>query len=286
MASRLARALLLALLLAASPAMAADRWFVTSDGVRLHYTETGRGPTVVLVPGWTMPGWIWDRQVAALSREWRVIAFDPRSQGQSQIAPDGHEPFRRADDIAELLRELGPTQVLLVGWSLGVLDVLAYIHTHGDGRVAGLVLVDNSVGEDPPPSASAAQTGVRRHGRVPSRAEQMRAFVRGMFRRPQPAAFIDRLTEACLRTPPGAAAALLAYPLPRTYWKEAIYATGRPVLYVVTPRLAGQAENLRARHPNAEAVVLRDVGHALFIDDAPGFNALVQGFVRRRVWRP
>ena len=41
--------------------------------------------------------------------------------------------------------------VVVVGWSLGVLDTLAYVHTHGDALIAGLVLVDNSVGEEPAP---------------------------------------------------------------------------------------------------------------------------------------
>ena len=273
----------IAALLCASPrpAAAGDRIFVTSDGVRLHYTEAGHGHTIVLVPGWTMPAWIWNAQIADLSRQYRVIAFDPRGQGDSELARDGYDPQRRGQDIAELLRVLGPQPVLLVGWSLGVLDSLAYVHWHGDAHLAGLVLVDNSVGEDPPPSP------VRRaaaHTRLLSRAARMRWFVRGMFDRPQSAAWLDRLTEACLRTPPAAAAALLNYPVPRSFWKEAIYATARPVLYIVRPHLAGQAENLRLHHPFAESVVMRGVGHALFVD-APGrFDALLTDFIRRRVW--
>ena len=116
------------------------------------------------------------------------------------------------------------------------------------------------------------------------RETMMRNFVRGMFHKPQPPAWLDRLTAACLRTPEPAAEALLAYPVPRTYWKEAVFSTGKPVLYVVTPRLAGQAENLRAHRANAESVVLTGVGHALFVDDPARFDALALDFIRRRVW--
>jgi len=35
-------------------------FFTTSDGVKLHYLEAGQGPAIVFVPGWTMPGWIWE----------------------------------------------------------------------------------------------------------------------------------------------------------------------------------------------------------------------------------
>ena len=280
-----AMALLAALCCALAPARAAaaDRWFTSSDGVRLHYIEAGQGRTIVLVPGWTMPAWIWDAQIADFAHRFRVIAFDPRAQGDSAVAPDGYEPFRRGQDIAELLAASGPGPVLLVGWSLGVLDALAYVHTHGDARLAGLVLVDNSVGEEPPPLPT-RPLAVGGGGAAPSRPVWMRRFVASLFARPPPPAWLDRLTAACLRTPAPAAAALLRYPVPRSFWKDAVYATARPVLYVVTPRFAGQAENLRRHHPAAEAVVLHGVGHALFVDDPARFDALVADFIARRVW--
>ena len=72
--------------------------------------------------------------------------------------------------------------------------------------------------------------------------------------------------------------------MPRSFWKDAVYSTDRPVLYVVRPRLAGQAANLAAHRPNAETVVMHGVGHALFVDDAARFDALVEQFIHRRVW--
>jgi len=279
-------ALLAATLLPAVAAPAAaqgirDRWFTTSDGVRLHYLEAGQGRTIVLVPGWTMPGWIFGPQIAAFSTSYHVVAFDPRGQGDSEVAPSGYDAERRGRDIAELIARLGPAPVLLVGWSLGVLDSLAYIGESGDGRLAGLVLIDNSVGEEPAPVPSRRRVPYR----APlSRDAAMARFVRSMFRRPQNAAYLDRLTEDCLRTPPAAAAALLAYSLPRTYWKEVLYSVRRPVLYVVRPHLAGQAANVALHDPYAETAVFRDAGHALFIDDASRFNALLASFIRQRVF--
>jgi microsomal epoxide hydrolase len=277
-------ALAAALICGSYCAHAADRSFVTSDGVRLHYTDQGHGHTIVLVPGWRMPAWIFAAQIDAFSHDFRVIGFDPRSQGDSEVAASGYEPFRRGQDIAELLAQIGDPAPLVLGWSLGVLDALAYVHQFGDRHIAGLVLVDNSVGEEPAPAPAPPQ----RHGRPPRRrgshALAMRAFVLSMFRTPQPPAYIDRLTEATMHTPPRAAAALLAYPVPRSFWKEAIYSTDKPVLYLVTPHFEGQAGNLAAHHPGAESVVLRGVGHAMFVDDPARFDGLVQDFVRRRLW--
>jgi len=277
---------ILALLLvrpAAADGPAQSRFFLTSDGVRLHYLEAGprSGHTIVFVPGWTMPAWIWQPQIAAFAQRYHVVAFDPRGQGDSDAPASGYEPGRRGQDIAELISNLEPVPVLLVGWSLGVLDTLAYVRSFGDEKVAGLVLVDNSVGEEPPPPPHPPP----RHRPVLPHAIAMHRFVLGMFHHPPPDGYVDRLTEASLRTPEFACRALLSYPVPRTYWRDAVYSTRRPVLYVVRPGwLSEQAANLAHNRPGTQIAVFNDAGHALFVDDAARFNALLAGFVARNVW--
>ena len=276
---------ILALLLPGMAA-AADKFFTTSDGVRLHYTETGPNfaETLVFVPGWTMPAWIFQRQIEFFSGNYHVIALDPRGQGDSDIPPNGYEPFRRGADIADLLRALGNRHAVLVGWSLGVLDSLAYVHQAGDSQLLGMVLIDNSVGEDPAPSYV---PGPRtRPGPRVNREVAMARFVRGMFHRPQSEAYLDQLTDTALRTPPEASAALLSYPVPRSFWRDAIYMVRKPILYIVTPRLAGQAGNLQARHARVQTDIFADAGHALFIDDGDRFDAEMLQFLQDQVRGP
>jgi non-heme chloroperoxidase len=263
-----------------------SQWFTTSDGVHLHYLQAGRpsAHTLVLVPGWTMPGWIFGPQLAELSSTYHVIAFDPRGQGDSDTPLDGYEPGRRGQDIAELIEALGGAPVVLAGWSLGVLDTLAYAQENGDSRIAGLVLVDNSVGEDPAPVPPHHIHVPHPYAPVPREVE-MRRFVEGMFLRPQPEEYLQLLTQATLHTPEFASRELLRYPEPRTYWRDALYATDRPVLYIVRPRFAAQAENVARHDPLAETVVISDAGHALFVDDASRFNELIRDFISRRIWR-
>ena len=270
--------------LAGVPALAADVQFTTSDGVRLHAIEAGPkgAPTIVFVPGWTMPAWIFRPQIDYFSRRFHVIALDPRGQGESEAPAGGYDYQRRGQDIADLLGVLHAGPVLLVGWSLGVLDSLAYVHAYGDGRLAGLVLIDNSVGENPPPVASRGLPA--RRGPRLAVEEARRRFVAGMFRRPPGAAYLEALTQASLATPDYAAAALANYAVPRSYWREAVLGVRRPILYAVRPRFAAQAENLRVDNPLAEAVVFDEAGHALFVDEAERFDLLVAQFIRRRVW--
>ena len=279
-------AMLLPGLASSRGAHAADRFFTTSDGVRLHYTETGPNfaPTLVFVPGWTMPAWIFQRQIDFFSRDYHVVALDPRGQGDSDVPLSGYEPYRRGADIGDLLRALGGRHAVLVGWSLGVLDSLAYVHEAGDSQLLGMVLIDNSVGEDPAP-AYVPRARARPGPRV-NREEAMARFVRGMFHRPQSEAYLDQLTDTALRTPPGPSAALLAYPVPRTFWRDAVYSVHKPILYIVTPRLAGQAENLQARHTGVQSDIYDDAGHALFIDDGDRFNAEMLAFLQAQVHGP
>src|SRR3989441_3759574 len=119
-----------------------DKWFVTSDSVRLHYLSAGSGPTIVFVPGWTMPADIWELQLRYFARAHRVIALDPRSQGASERVSEGNFVDRRAQDVHELLRHLGAQHVVLVGWSLGVVEVLRLVERFGTADITGLVLVD------------------------------------------------------------------------------------------------------------------------------------------------
>jgi microsomal epoxide hydrolase len=105
-----------------------------------------------------------------------------------------------------------------------------------------------------------------------------------MFATPQSPDYLDRLASDCGRTPAPIARALLAYPVPRTYWRDALYSTDRPVLYIVRPRLEPQALNLVRNRPNAETVLFPVAGHALFVDEPERFNAVVRDFIERRVW--
>jgi len=261
-------------------AAAGAHWFRTSDGVRLRYLEAGSGRVVVFVPGWCMPGRIFAPQIEALSRRWRVVALDPRGQGQSEVPSGGYEPTRRGQDIRDLLAHLGGGRVVLAGWSLGVLDALSYADMAGDGRLAGLVLIDNSVGEGRPPQGGRGSNffaNLRRR-----RDATVRGFVRGMYRTPQDDAYLDGIAREAQRMPVEASIRLLSYPRPREFWRDSLYAVRRPVYYAVTPRLRGQAELVAQRHPQPMVEVFEGAGHALFVDQAARFNAAMEEFLARR----
>ncbi len=257
------------------------RWFTTSDGVRLRYLDAGTGRTVVFVPGWCMPSWIFEPQIAALSRRWRVVSLDPRGQGESEVPRSGYDPTRRGQDIRDLLQHLGGGRVVLAGWSLGVLDALSYADMAGDGRLAGLVLIDNSVGEGqaPPPRSTPSRFFINLRQR---RDPTVRGFVRGMYKTRQDEAYLDAIARQAQRMPVEASIRLLSYPRPREFWKQSLYAVRRPVYYAVTPRLRSQADQVAQNHPQPMVEIYDNAGHALFVDEAARFNASMEEFLSRR----
>lgn len=263
---------------AASDLHVDSRYFDTSDGVRLHLLEaappTPLAPVIAFVPGWSMPATIWQAQLAALGKRYRVAALDPRGQGRSQVATAGYTAARRADDIAEFVARY--PKVVLVGWSLGALEALQYVYMHGDAKLAGLVLVDSSVGEPPVPPAGDFRGALKRN-----RKQAIDGFVRAIFRTPRTEAELAQLTDGALQLPLDASLALLAYPYPREHWRAAAHAVRVPLLYVVTPQFAEQAQNLKRNRPETEVAVFEHAGHALFVDEPERFNALLEDFVGR-----
>jgi non-heme chloroperoxidase len=251
------------------------RFFTSSDGVRLHYVDEGSGEILLFVPGWLMPAEIWRRQIDHFARGYRVIAFDPRSQGDSQLAASGNNIRRRADDLNELIWHLRARRVVLIGWSLGVLESLLYVRTYGDDKVAALVFVDNSVGEAP---GQSNDEPIRYEG-PRDRRREMWTFVRSMFRSPQPAEYLEWLTNQTLRAPPATGTSLLAIPYPRTFWREAVYQTQKPLLYAVTASLKGQAHTLHRNRNGTWIDVFEGAGHALFVDEPERFNASLGMFL-------
>ena len=269
-------------------AAAESRSFITSDGARLHYLEAGptEARTVVFVPGWTMPAWIFEAQIDALSDRYHVLALDPRGQGESEVTRFGYTHERRGRDIGELIDHAAEGPVVLVGWSLGVLDGLAWVADGGVDRIAGLVLVDNSIGEEPAPAARPAPSRSAAPPPEPTpqeRRARRAAFVASIFAHDPGTDYRARLTDQALRMTVENERRLLAYDVPREYWRAAVHSTDRPVLYVVRPRWRAQGETLVRTHPDASMTVFEGAGHALFVDEPERFNALLLDFLDHRV---
>jgi len=273
-------AILLIMAVAWDAAAITRQTFRTGDGVRLSYLESGREhagrrPTIVFIPGWAMPATVWRRQLEALGPNHHTVALDPRGQGESDVPAAGYTAQRRATDLKEFLEFF--SESLLVGWSLGAIESLQYVYMYGSSRLAGLILVDSSVGEPPAPAPSGAFKQELRE----SRERTLHKFVQALFATPPPEHEASELVRAAQRMALEDSLALLDYPFERAHWRKIARGFDKPLLYVVTPQFEAQAARLKKNRAATQVEIFRHAGHALFVDEPERFNALVEKFARR-----
>ncbi|TDD13889.1 3-oxoadipate enol-lactonase [Kribbella turkmenica] len=89
--------------------------------MRLNYVETGPAdaPVVLLGSSLGTTHAMWTPQTAALAERFRVVAFDHRGHGESEVPAGPYTIDDLGGDVLELLDTLGVDQASYVGISLG-----------------------------------------------------------------------------------------------------------------------------------------------------------------------
>jgi pimeloyl-ACP methyl ester carboxylesterase len=117
------------------------------NGVNIYYEVHGSGPALLLTHGFSATTEMWKPNIAALSRQYRLILWDMRGHGQSD-SPDDRYRYSAdltVGDMDTLLDVCGEKQAVLGGHSLGGFMSLAYHLLHPE-RVKALMLFDTGPG--------------------------------------------------------------------------------------------------------------------------------------------
>jgi pimeloyl-ACP methyl ester carboxylesterase len=90
------------------------------NGVEIHYDSTGTGPeTVVFSHGLLFSGEMFREQVFHLADRYRVVTYDHRGQGRSEVTRAGYGMDDLTQDAAELVEALGVAPCHFAGLSMG-----------------------------------------------------------------------------------------------------------------------------------------------------------------------
>ncbi|MGH9863900.1 MAG: alpha/beta fold hydrolase [Candidatus Acidiferrales bacterium] len=279
-------------------------FITTADGVKIHYLEAGeqrqmtvkpviskrpmgevalepqKTPAILFVPGWTMPAWIWQRQIDYFSKNYRVVAMDPRCQGESSQTGEGLYPAARARDIKAVVDQLHLAPVVLVGWSMAVTELAAYVDQFGTKDVEGLVFVDDNFGGITPGEGDNDLLFVNQL--LTDRQKTTEAFIHNLcFKKPHPAGYVDRVLASCLRTPTADAVALLVGKFAADY-RSVAAKMDKPALfcYADSPYMPAVAQTeIQASVKGSRLEVFKGDGHALFVDDPGHFNSVLENFL-------
>ena len=256
-----------------------EKSFVTSDRVRLTYVTGGSGDIdLIFIPGWLMPAQIFQSQLEYFSKNYRVHSLNPRSQGSSDIYRGPRLAELRARDIKEFIAHLKSKRFVLLGWSLGVMESLDYLTRYGQDGMMALVLIDNSIGEGNPPKA---RRNTRSKMTQAQFTQYIKEFSRAIFKTTPDADLIEVVEKSGLRLAknPSDAFDVLTKPYEREYYRNAVYATNRPIWYAITPRYIEQSQLFVDKHPQGQTRIYNDAGHALFVDEADEFNRDLEAFL-------
>jgi pimeloyl-ACP methyl ester carboxylesterase len=112
------------------------------DGVRLHYQQLGSGRDLVMIHGITGNLAAWHlKMVPVLADHFRVLTYDLRGHGYSDVPPTHYSPDDMAEDLRGLLDALGVQRPAIVGHSYGA-DIALYFAARHPARVSEVIAIE------------------------------------------------------------------------------------------------------------------------------------------------
>jgi pimeloyl-ACP methyl ester carboxylesterase len=121
-----------------------DRYFTTSDGVRLHYRVAGSGAPIVILPGFGQEAAGFDKFYDGLKNKYTIYCLDYRWVGKSDSPEYGHHIERLATDAKEMIEHEGIDRFYLFGHSMGNAVSWCYFSIYGQDKVIKYILGDES----------------------------------------------------------------------------------------------------------------------------------------------
>ncbi|MFT5225583.1 MAG: pimeloyl-ACP methyl ester carboxylesterase [Polaribacter sp.] len=117
------------------------------------FSDDGVGPTIVLVHGLGLNQAMWQWQLPALKKSYRVVTYDLLGHGDSAKPSGPYHMVHMVDQLRQLIDDLGVDRCALIGFSLGGLIVQAFTLAHPD-RVSALGILHAAHGRTPEQRAS------------------------------------------------------------------------------------------------------------------------------------
>ena len=111
------------------------------NGIRMYYRMAGSGEPVVLLHGFPETSNAWRKVVPALAEHYTVLAPDLRGFGASDRPDNGYDKRTVAEDVHQLVDQLGLGPINLVSHDVGMMVGYAYASAY-PSEVKRLVLME------------------------------------------------------------------------------------------------------------------------------------------------
>ncbi len=255
------------------------------NGLSIAYRDTGAGLPILFIHGHPFNQSMWDSQVAALSGKYRVITYDIRGYGASEVpAVEATTLETMADDIAGLLDHLGIATAVVAGLSMGGQIAMAFAEQYPQ-RLAGLVLAATFPQADTPEAAATRRATADRfvkQGSIPPGLEMLPKLLAAASIKNHPEIALDVFTMIA-RTPPAGAAAALRGRAGRKDYTSSLASICVPALIVVGTEDAytnvDTAKQMQQAIPNSRLEVFEGIGHLPNLEATERFNGVLHRFL-------
>jgi len=245
-------------------------------GGELYYSDRGEGPLIVLAHGIGGNHAVWYKQIATLSRAYRVVAFDHRGFGLSRDeSGEGRSAFVR--DLLALLDHLGADKAVLVGQSMGAGTCICFAGLYPD-RVAALVIASSLHALVEPDDVVPIMDQARA---ATEELSQLERVVSAEFRRDNPAESVlygelSSFNQIGRKTLTG------VWPIVQA--PEYLAALRFPILFIAAARDAvfpiEATRRVQARIPGSFLVEIEAAGHSAFFERPAEFNDSLLSFLQ------
>ncbi len=252
--------------------------------VTLHYQVIGQGEPILFIHGLGSSGRDWEPQVEFFAPHYQVITYDVRGHGQSGRPPGPYSVPLFAADAAALVDALGVAPLHVVGISMG--GMIAFqLAVDRPELLRSMVIVNSGpelVVRTFKERLSVLQRfwivrllGMRRMGEV---------LAGRLFPKPEQGAlremFAERWAENDVRAYAASMRALVGWSV-----SERLGQIDVPTLVIAadqdyTPLAVKEA--YVARMPRAEIALIEDAHHAVPVERAAEFNAVLADFLGRK----
>ncbi|WP_375459726.1 alpha/beta fold hydrolase [uncultured Enterovirga sp.] len=258
---------------------------LTSDGVRLHYEETGTGTPVLFVHEFAGDHRTWEPQMRYFARAHRCITFSQRGYLPSDVPTDParYSQDRFRTDVIEVLDGLGIERAHVVGHSMGAYTAL-HVGLHNPGRCMSVVAAGCGWGSKPADRDASIQlcediARMFREEPIEAAAFAYARFpMRNAYEAKDPRGFAEFARWLGEHSGLGSALTMLNLQLKRpTLWEleDALRTFSVPLLVIVgdedEPCLDGSLF-LKRTVPTAALAILPRCGHTVTSEEPAAFN--------------
>ena len=251
------------------------------DGCRLAWRMEGpqHAPVLVLAHALGASSAMWQPQAAALGDQFRVLRYDSRGHGASDITPGPYSIEQLGRDVLGLIDALGLEKVSFCGLSMGGF-VGQWLGANAPHRLHRLVLANTAAYMGPPEAWTARIETALQQGMAAVAEGALARWFTPSYLEAEPQA-VERIRQVILANAPQGYAACAAA-IAVMDQRQSLRKITVPTLVIggsedpATPLAC--AEELHAAIPDSRLAVLQ-AAHLSNIEQADRFNALLREFL-------